>query len=320
MVVVSVPGKIILAGEHAVVYGYPALVASIDKRLKVKLRWGGSKQIIKSNHKNLKLVKFIVGECLRERRFGTLEHLFKFRNQRGLERTDLNLEIESEIPINRGMGSSSALATGIVWAMLKGESEKVKNRVVKKCEDFQHGKSSGVDQTIVREGGVLKFESSSFVKVTPSSLAVPTRHSAGSPVKVSPYSFILIDSGRAMESTGEMVGLVRERRRKSKKKIDKIFKRMGEIVDSWKPELIRENQRLLEKIGVVGEKAKKMIGEIEEAGGVAKVCGAGGVREGSGMILTYMEDSEGFLKLVETNKWKACKVRLSSVGVRYEKN
>ena len=50
--IVSAPGKIILCGEHAVVYGYPAIVAAIDRRLEVKVFPGKTKK------KHTDLVKF----------------------------------------------------------------------------------------------------------------------------------------------------------------------------------------------------------------------------------------------------------------------
>lgn len=287
-VVVSVPGKIILVGEHAVVYGYPALVATVDKRLRVKIGWRQDKRvIIKDRWPDLGLAKWVAGECL------------KYVECKGVE-----IEIDSEISVGSGMGSSAALATGIVWGMLKNKPVSLKNKIVEKSENKQHVKASGVDQLIVREGGVLRFQKGEKFEVT----------------NLEFLEYLLIDSGRPAESTGEMVMAVSERYKRDGDKYKKIFRRMGEMVDSWKPKLITENQRLLEKIGVVGEKAKKIIREIEKIGGMAKVCGAGGVKRGSGIILAYHPNSEGLLRFVETNKWRYFKTQLGVEGVRYEKN
>ena len=290
--IVSVPGKIILAGEHAVVYGYLALVAAIDKRLRVNLNWRKDKKIvIKDKCKDLKLARFVVGECLKE--------------IKGSEPLNFGVKIaiESEIPIG-GCGSSAALATGIVWAMLKGKSEKLKNKIVKKSEDFQHSKSSGVDQTIVREGGVLLFSKQR--------LRTKISENSGPKLLLQGQTFLIIDSGRPVESTGEMVKLV------ARGSFGKEFRRMGEIADKWNVSLIKENQRLLEKIGVVGEKAKKIVKEVEALGGMAKVCGAGGVKRGSGIILAYCKDVEKLRELVLVNKWNYYDVRLGVEGARYE--
>jgi len=46
MITVSVPGKIHLMGEHAVVYGMPALLASINKRMKVSIEASKNTKII----------------------------------------------------------------------------------------------------------------------------------------------------------------------------------------------------------------------------------------------------------------------------------
>lgn len=281
MVKVSVPGKIILAGEHAVVYGYPAVVASINRRLRVEARLlEEDKVVIKDKYDDLGLSKFVVNECLKE-----VEGKYK-----GVE-----IMIESELPTTGGLGSSAALATGVVWAMLKDKNEEVKNQIVKKSEDFQHGKSSGVDQVIVREGGAMKYEKGKFDKF-----------------EVTNLEFILIDSGRPEESTGEMVKQV------AKGSYKKEFMRMGEIAKNWEVDLIEENQRLLEKIGVVGERAKKIVKEIKKIGGVAKVCGAGGVKSGSGIILAYHQDSEGLIRLATTKGYPYYQVKLGDEGVSYE--
>jgi len=284
--IVSVPGKVILAGEHAVVYGESALVAAVGLRMKVETEWIKEKKIkITDKHNDLSLVKKAIEICLKEG---------------GIDK-GVKVEIISEIPVGLGLGSSAALATAIVWCLLKKSSQTVKDGVIKQIEDIQHGNSSGVDQTIVREGGVIKYKKGKgFKKVKISNLE----------------NMLLVDSGKPVESTGEMVAIVGE----NKDKYKDIFKRMGEISDDWRVEKIKENQRLLENIGVVGERAKKMVREIEELGGMAKVCGAGGIKTGSGIMLCFHGDIDKLIQLAKENKWKYYQVELGVKGVKYEKN
>jgi len=122
----------------------------------------------------------------------------------------------------------------------------------------------------------------------------------------------LINSGAAKESTGEMVKMV------SKGKFEREFELMDEITKEWNPEFIKENERLLEAIGVVGEKAKRMIKIVEGEGGMAKVCGAGGVKEGSGMLLAFDKQVDRLTALIKKQKWEGWLVSLGAEGVRYE--
>ena len=276
-IIVSAPGKVILAGEHAVVYGYPALVAAIDKRLTLAARFGPTKKRYSG------LVKYALSQILSPG-----------------EKADI--KIDSQIPVGSGLGSSAALATGLVWALLPDQSEAIKNSVVRKIEDKQHGQSSGVDQTVVREGGAIKYvKGEGFEKV-----------------ELNLAKAVLVDSGRPVETTGEMVAAVRRKLETRNSKLETIFKRIGEIAEDWRPELIRENQRLLEAIGVVGEKAKKVAREIEAIGGAAKVCGGGGVKRGSGMMLAYHEDPNKLAEFLKEKKWSFMEVGLGAEGGRHE--
>jgi len=271
-VTVSAPGKVILAGEHAVVYGYPAIAAAIDRRLIIAVRQG------KKSKRYTGLVEFALSQILKP---GEV----------------VDLKIKSKLPIGSGLGSSAALATALVWALKPSLSVQAKNRLVKIIEDYQHGQSSGVDQVIVRQGGMLKFQRGKF-----------------KPVKLKVKQAILIDSGRPKETTGEMVKNVAE------KKPVTILKKIGQIADNWSPGLIKENEWLLEQLGVVGQKAQKIIRQIEVIGGMAKVCGAGGIKAGSGMLLAHHQDQGKLLKLIKQKHWRYLKVSLGEPGVRYEKN
>lgn len=265
MVAVSAPGKIILAGEHAVVYGYPAIVAAIDRRLTVRV-------------------------IDRRRRYsGLVKYAMNLLNYSG------GIEINSQLPIGSGLGSSAALATALVWALKPKASLKEKNLLVKTIEDYQHRKSSGVDQTIVREGGFLRFQKGEF-----------------RPIKLTIKKAVLIDSGKPKESTGEMVKKV------AAGNWQKEFKQIGGLVNKWRPEMIKVNERLLEKIGVVGKKAQKMIRQIEASGGAAKICGGGGVKSGSGRLLAYHRDQTKLIQLIKQNHWQYLVVELGGPGARYE--
>jgi len=288
-VIVSVPGKVILAGEHGVVYGITALVTTVGLRVKVKVRKIEEKKlIIKDKCKDLSLIKKAVEFCEKE--------VGRFEN--GWE-----IIVESDLLIGSGLGSSAAIGTAVIWSLLKDYPEKIKDKVVKKIEDWQHGKSSGVDQTIVREGGVIEYKKGVGIeKLKRKSLP----------------EFLLIDSGKPVESTGEMVVAVAANYKLQKTKYKQIFKRMGEISENWRVDLIKENERLLEEIGVVGRKAKRMVKEIEEIGGMAKICGAGGVKKGSGILLSYHKNILKLRKLAEERKWKIYQVELGVKGAKYE--
>jgi mevalonate kinase len=194
------------------------------------------------------------------------------------------------------MGSSAALATALVWALKPKATINEKNRLVKIFEDYQHGKSSGVDQTIVREGGFLRYQQGQFKTIN-------------LPIKQA----ILIDSGKPKESTGDMVKQV------AKGRWEKEFQQIGRLVNNWRPEKIFENERLLEKIGVVGLKAKKIIRQIESIGGMAKICGAGGVKAGSGRLLVWHRDLRVLFRLIKRQRWQYMRVNLGGPGVRYER-
>jgi len=80
--------------------------------------------------------------------------------------------------------------------------------------------------------------------------------------------------------------------------------------NSFEASMIKENQRLLERMGIVGKKAQAMVKQIEAAGGVAKVTGAGGVGDGSGMLLALHSDQDVLHQLIQTQNWESYPIRL----------
>ena len=73
---------------------------------------------------------------------------------------------------------------------------------------------------------------------------------------------------------------------------------------------IKKGERNLEKLGVVGKKAKKIIQKIESLGGAAKILGGGGVRKGSGMILAFHKNPNALLNSRKEYNWELIKINL----------
>jgi mevalonate kinase len=83
-------------------------------------------------------------------------------------------------------------------------------------------------------------------------------------------------------------------------------------------QILLSGERNLEMLGVVGKKAKALIEEIEGLGGVAKISGAGGVKNGSGMLLSYHDDSSVLLDFAKKNQLEAFAFSLDKEGVQVE--
>ncbi len=330
MIKVSAPGKIHISGEHSVVYGQPALISAIDKRVIVKLAARkDSKIIVKDN--SLKLKQTL--EFPQIRRFAYLNpKAWESSDKLGLVKASIDktysflqvkpekgfeLEINSQIPVGQGLGSSAALAIALVTAVLTWEKVKFDKEIISKVawevEKFQHGNPSGSDNTACCFGGILLYQKQKGQPVF-QNLKIKTNLSG----------LILISSGQPEESTGEMVAKASQVKNKS------IFAQMGKtttkiinILKTGKQEhlnkLILKNQQQLESLGVVGKPAKKIIKMLEQEGVAAKICGAGGVKKGSGMILAFPQD---LTMLKETLKLKSLdfiKVKVNQPGVKIEK-
>jgi mevalonate kinase len=323
IVTVSTPGKLHLLGEHAVVYGFPALIASVDRRIYVKIR---NHPISNRGFKSVNTIiyhpKLVSGSKNNEFILKTIELFVKTYKIDNL--SPLEITINSQIPVGSGMGSSAALSSALLGALLKfikniWNPVKI-NEIAYEAEKIAHGNPSGADNSACVFGGLVWYRKEfEFLKsiwnLTDFSYKIP--------------QFAIVDSGRPNESTKEMVDIVRMNYSKQSKQFEEIFydqeKQTKKLLISLKTgdnkllkESIIKGENNLEKIGVVGQKAVKIIREIENLGGAAKICGAGGLKENSGIILVFHQNLK-ILKSLEKKLGVTFEnISLGQEGIRLE--
>jgi mevalonate kinase len=240
-VTASAPGKLILCGEHAVVYRRPALVAAVDLRLTARLEGGGEagrrspEAPVRLRVPSLGLDEetswrqvYGYAAAARQRweawsagssadafanvRSDDPGHLLKValgEAARWLGEQGgplLTVDVESELPHGCGFGSSAAAAVAVVAGYLRFRAAEVDRRIVEalalEAERRQHGAPSGVDGAAVLHGGLLWAERNSAGELAFSPFA------ARSPIleRIAVY-----DTGRPAEGTGAVVADVRRR-------------------------------------------------------------------------------------------------------------
>ncbi len=285
-------GKVILSGEHSVVYGEPALISAINLGIEACLE----------ERTSIKVPGSSKGKYLKH-----IFNIFKEKYvDKNLNTDNLEIKVVSNLPRKSGLGSSAAYAHAVFLCLLNHFDFQLSNEeifnLVQQAEKFIHGNSSGVDPSAVVFGGVQEFKKGSRKMLK----------------SFSKIDFILINSGKPEENTGEMISLVKMRV-ESSESFSKIIKEIGKVTlkmvasiesNNFDPKLITQNERLLEKIGVVGKKAKKIIKEIENLGGFAKITGAGGVKEGSGWILAYHPNADELDEFLRKNTIESYKIEV----------
>lgn len=141
------PGKAILLGEHAVVYGYPALAGPLSR--------GVTARAFPSKRCQLSIPPSIRGE--RRRLLATAFEKAAQATGRPLVR----VEVESDLPLSMGLGSSAALAVACARVLLaaarRPASCKQVARVADEMEREFHGTPSGVDHTTSAQGRLIFF-------------------------------------------------------------------------------------------------------------------------------------------------------------------
>jgi mevalonate kinase len=145
----SAPGKIILSGEHSVVYTKPALVTAVDLILTATISDGVMPVSDKKLHDSVMSIDTIVKEYLSK------EHVtFEVR--------PFIYSYHSQIPEGRGMGSSAAFCVATVASLLhfytgKESTKEVINSLAYKAEHHFHGMPSGVDVSASCFGGLVYY-------------------------------------------------------------------------------------------------------------------------------------------------------------------
>ena len=314
MIAVSIPSKVHLLGEHAVVYGKPALLAAIDKRIVVTITPSKIKKI-QGIGKHVEEIKQLL-EIL-EREIKKRTKLKKIK--------PYSITISSEVPVGSGLGSSAALSAGLTASLLLFLEIPWDNKIIFDIaysgEKFFHGNPSGGDLATVIGGGFLLFRKNLKSSKTFSTLPLNLNKNI--------KKFILVDSGKPKESTKEMVEKVLKLKLSSSTTVKNLFdsqekltKKMAIALENGDEDglmrCIKLGEKNLERLGVVGEKAQAVIRSIEKLGGVAKITGAGGIKEGSGMLLVYHKKPIDLRSIVLLRGLQYSKIALGENGLRQE--
>lgn len=312
-ITVRAPGKLILSGEYAVLYGQPALAMAVNRFAEITLRIPlpiRGKDDIKFCLPDLKYVTSISLQQLRELKLQIQNEYAKFLSnkctinkvlQKPFELSQytfihvldslkvtlshgLEVNIHSNIPISSGMGSSAAVIMGITFALanLLGNKIQPANYLMftRDIENLQHGCSSGLDLYMSLNGGCARFENGTGI-----SRNIPE------------IPMYLINTGSAAMTTGQCISKVAKYFQDN----SSLAHDFGVITDDFDKalqnnnlldvqECIRANHRLLIRIGVVPERVQRLILEIENVGAVGKICGAGNCRgQNAGAVLVVTE-------------------------------
>jgi mevalonate kinase len=308
---VFAPGKLILSGEHAAVFGKPALAMAVNRYVTVtttpqllpfisfdlsdlayKRRFTLSAlDHIKDRIKN-KYKKFVHGEVnirdvlhtpveLAQIAFSLFFETLNMRLTQGIK-----IRVQSDIPMGCGMGSSAATILSTVRAIANHLEVDVPHetfyRLGLEAENLQHGFSSGLDLRVSLYGGCI------FVKDG-------QVHSRPIP----PLSMYLVNTGTPETTTGECVAYVAHHFKTTS--IGDEFAAVTEAMDaalaasqlnvSELKKTISQNHELLVRIGVVPERVKHFISQVEHINGAAKICGAGAVSgDNGGVVLVVTDD------------------------------
>lgn len=280
----SAPGKVILFGEHAVVYGRPAIavpVIQVEATANVQPAPAGSGLTIVAADldERVALSDAPLDEPLALAARLTLERL-------SAPEPDATLTITSTIPIASGLGSGAAVSTALIRALARFLDHELKpadlSALVFEVEKIHHGTPSGLDNTVVAHAQPVYF----VREETMDRLALGA-----------PLTLLIADSGLP-SPTGEIVAHVRQKRESEPAHYDALFDQIGEVTNEARQSmeegdvdtvgmLMDQNHELLIDLDVSSNELDDLVETARFAGALgAKLSGAGR----GGNVVALVED------------------------------
>ncbi len=260
------PGKIILSGEYAVIFGYPGIAVPVSI---------GVGAAFKEDPSSTEVEVRLVNTDNDGRLYGYLKKIVELckSHMHKIRQSDCRIYgrvvVKNDLPVGRGMGSSTAFVIAITRALL-GENER---EIALRIEDEMNPGHSGLDFETIWGGAPVLFRKGVTTK----------------PIVLTPdllEDAILIDTGLPSESTPQLVAWVRSR----ESDVANALKMIGECTErlaSGEPlfKVMRDHHKAQVALGVVPPSVQDLVAAIEGEGGSAKIVGAGSRTGGGGMVL-----------------------------------
>lgn len=283
----SAPGKIILCGEHAVVYGYPAIALPISTlRAYAEVQ---SSQVFEIIAEDIAHTIHLSDDSP----IAQLVHMLLEKVAHPMPR--IRIRLYSEIPIASGLGSGAAISTAIARAVLHALQVELDletlNQIIFTSEKYYHGTPSGIDNSVIVYEKPVYFVKDKTIEF----INVPLSNT---------YTIIVADTGK-LALTKESVAKVRELYMKNPHQISSILENIGEIVKAIRVSLERNdyrslgvlmsnNHKLLQQLQVSSQELDKLVFAALSAGAIgAKLSGGG---QGGHMIALVSEDKQGVVE------------------------
>jgi mevalonate kinase len=331
---VLAPGKLILSGEHSVVFGHPALAMAVNRYvsaiatpqlaqhisfdlsdLSYQRRLSLAALNTLKNRIKEKYQRFVSGDFkirdvlqkpveLAQFAFSLFFEVLNIKLTQGIK-----IRVESTIPMGCGMGSSAATVLSIVHAIANhlhvDIPPEVFLRLGQEAENMQHGYSSGLDLQVSMKGGCLYMQDGQIFERN-----------------IPDLPMYLVNTGLPDSSTGECVEAAASYFKESNigndfaavtKAMDSAFiaKNIEQAIDT-----ILANHNLLVEINVVPQAVRQFISEIKEIGGGAKICGAGSVSGNkAGVVLVVTENEPELIALCTRHQYSMLPIACEPRGV-----
>lgn len=268
----SAPGKVILFGEHFVVYGIKSILCSINKRVTVTAEKTNERKI----SINSEIGKLVLepNESISEIN-SPLKPFYYLANKAIKDQNiGLKIQIESEIPLGAGLGSSSACCVAGAAAIFKLFGEISKEKILEiaiEAEKTIYQNTSGADCTVSTYGGLMEYDKNNGFRK----------------IEDEPNFQLVIANSNIEHSTETMVSRVKEFENKNKEKFHELSNLESNLVNDVLKlikenkikeigEKINQNQKFLEEIGISNEQLEAMIRIGQKTSYGAKITGSGG--------------------------------------------
>jgi mevalonate kinase len=275
-------GKVILLGEHAVVYGIPAIAVGVDRGARAKaepLERGPSRLHVRGWNID-------TDEADNAHDLGrAFRGLLDASRSASWPWPAVRVEVEADLPPGGGLGCSAAMGVAIARAVDSGASDEQLQERAMAWERVFHSNPSGVDAAVVARGGCLFFR----------------RGEAVEPVRVRGGLHLCIGSTGTASSTKTMVDAVARLKARQPHVVETSFEAVRSLVHGARAAILAGdrfalgrlmdlNQTLLGALFVSTPDIDRMCSLARTAGALgAKLTGAGG----GGSVVALVASASG---------------------------